>query len=110
VTSETSSQDYLLFIKGIWNRTIGYWILDVFKRFYTVLFVQTFKIYGNPLTGLTLPHVCACPKPNLDFQRNMSWSFCVREGLLFVLLIMMELFTITFEIFFSLSFALVKQV
>ena len=28
----------------------------------------------DPLTSLTLPHVCACPK-DLDFQLHMSWYF-----------------------------------
>ena len=28
---------------------------------------------GIPLTGLALPHLCACPKP--EFQHHMSWSF-----------------------------------
>jgi len=27
-----------------------------------------------PLTSLILPHVCACSKPETDFQRHMSLS------------------------------------
>ena len=40
-------------------------------------------VVGIPLTGLTLPHLCACPKTQAkdhDFQRHMSWSFlCVQR-------------------------------
>jgi hypothetical protein len=28
-----------------------------------------------PLTVLSPPHFCACPKTGLDFQPHMSWSF-----------------------------------
>ena len=30
---------------------------------------------GVPLTNLTPQHFCDCPKPELDFQRHISWSF-----------------------------------
>jgi hypothetical protein len=53
---------------------------------------------GIPITGLTPPPFCACPKLGPGFQRHMSWFLflCVCEGgrWLFVWLIMVELYTI----------------
>ena len=58
---------------------------------------------GILLTGLNPPPFCACPKPGPRFQRCMSCFFwCsmssvkMSGGWLFVLLIIMELMTITF--------------
>ena len=32
---------------------------------------------GKPLIVLTLPHVCACPKPGPGFQMSYFVVFCV---------------------------------
>ena len=60
--------------------------------------MSQFKI-GIPLTGLTLPHLCACLK------HLRSWSFLCSESKgergLFVLLILVEVWvTITVKTFF----------
>jgi hypothetical protein len=57
----------------------------------------------NTITDLIRPHVCACSKPDVDFQRHMSWSFCFvfSERSLFALLILVELLTITVWTFFN---------
>ena len=56
------------------------------------------------LSCLTLPNVCA-PSQNLDFQHPMLWSFLCSvsedERWLFVLLILVDLLSITVEILFS---------
>jgi len=36
----------------------------------TSLFIYVLGRDGIPLTSLTLPHLCACPKP--EFQHHMS--------------------------------------
>ena len=41
------------------------------------LFISVLSGNGIPFTGLTPPPFCSCPKADLDFQRRMSWSFCV---------------------------------
>ena len=41
------------------------------------LFMSVVSGNGIPFTGLTPPPFCSCPKKDLDFQRRMSWSFCV---------------------------------
>ena len=47
-----------------------------FKRFCFYMYCRWRTNYqeriGIPLTGLTLQHLCACPKS--DFQHHMSWS------------------------------------
>jgi hypothetical protein len=35
----------------------------------------TFKRFGIPLTGLTLPHFCACPKPGTGFPTSYAMVF-----------------------------------
>jgi hypothetical protein len=54
-----------------------------------------------PVTGLTSPHFCPCPKPESGFQRNMLWFFLCSvvwsERWLFVLLILMKLFKFSFH-------------
>ena len=53
-----------------------------------------------PLTSLTLPHVCACSKPETDFQRHMSLSILFLlvwdESWFFVVLLLEELLAISF--------------
>ena len=41
------------------------------------LFISVLSGNGIPFTGLTPPPFYSCPKADLDFQRRMSWSFCV---------------------------------
>jgi hypothetical protein len=38
-------------------------------------------IVGIILTDLTLQYFCTCPKQNMDFQCNISWSFFVLSEL-----------------------------
>jgi hypothetical protein len=70
--------------------------------------MSKFKI-GIPLTGLTLPHLCACLK------HLRSWSFLCSESKgerwLFVLLILVEVWvTITVKTFFVLLILVVDMV
>ena len=54
---------------------------------------------GIPLTSLTLPYFCACPEPGQGFPMSYVMGFLCSgnygERLLFVLLILVELLTIT---------------
>jgi len=56
----------------------------------------------DPLTGLTLPHICACPKPGHEFPTSYVVDLFMFSGLrwLCVLLIFLELLIITFLISF----------
>ena len=58
-----------------------------------------------PLASLTLPHFCACPKPDPGFPMPYVMVFFVFSELLWevlvVLLILVELLTITVLIFIS---------
>ena len=75
---------------------------------YLSIQMSKFKI-GIPLTGLTLPHLCACLK------HLRSWSFLCSESKgerwLFVLLILVEVWvTITVKTFFVLLILVVDMV
>jgi hypothetical protein len=37
---------------------------------------------GNPLTGLTLPHYCACPKPGSGYSTPYVMVFLFVQGVL----------------------------
>jgi hypothetical protein len=32
-------------------------------------------VRGDPINGFIPTHLYVCPKPGLEFQRHMSWSF-----------------------------------
>jgi hypothetical protein len=56
---------------------------------------------GIPLTGLTLPHFCVGLKPGSHMPCYFLYSVSCGEWRLLVLLILMELLTITVSTFFS---------
>ena len=47
----------------------------VVRKHFAHIFLQYYLAILIPLTVLTLPYFCACPKPELDFQYHMLWSF-----------------------------------
>ena len=44
----------------------------VFILFY-LIYILLNELYMIPLTGLTQPHFCACPKPGQRFSISMTW-------------------------------------
>jgi hypothetical protein len=63
----------------IWWSSVGHSRV-LFVYFCITIWDQFIKIGRAeiPLTGLTPPYVCACPKPGLGFSKcHLSWSYFV---------------------------------
>ena len=69
LSSETRKITYLLFRYFCKKKTILY-MNNRWRSSY-----HDWRV-GIPLTGSAPPPLCACPKPEMDFQRHMLMSFC----------------------------------
>jgi hypothetical protein len=89
---------YFVFISLISFRLVSFSLIS-FRFYFVSHFICTLGFNHQegrvriPLTGLTQPHICACPKPGPGFQTTYVQRVEVRS--LFILLILVELLTIT---------------